>query len=184
MLTEDREPIALEGDTRITEDGDSRVTDGASFIDVAEAEVVRPHIPASGWTGRLSPEERVQVIKTLAPIAQRELQALIDGVAEQRFNDDPTQEALEQLKRLHSALGQLIEAANQGKPIDQLLAAFGQNCDKLFSLLKQGTNVVVAAPAMTFGMVKLLAALCGTSIDGALVGSVCSDALHADRQED
>ena len=88
ITTEDGEPIELEGEARVTEDGDYRVAaDGAvrvtedaerggseavSFGDAVEAEVVRPSIPASGWTGRLSQAERVQVIKSLAPVAQSE----------------------------------------------------------------------------------------------------------------
>jgi hypothetical protein len=148
------------------------------FGDRAEAEIVRPTIPASGWTGRLNQEERVQVIKTLGPIAQGELQVLIDRVADQRFNDELTQDALEQLRQLHKVLGQLIAAADHGKPLDELLAAFGQNRDKLFSQLKQGANVVIAAPALTFGMVKLLAALCGTAIDGGLVAGVYATMLY------
>jgi hypothetical protein len=149
-----------------------------SFGDIAEADVVRAAIPASGWTGTLSQEERLEVVKTLAPVAKIEIQALIDRVADQRFNDDLTHDALEQLKRLHDLLGQLIQAADQGKPLDQLLAAFGQDRDKFFSLLKQGANVVIAAPALTFGMVKLLAALCGAPIDGGLVAGVYATMLY------
>jgi hypothetical protein len=74
---------------------------------------------ASAWTGVQTPLQQVRAIKTLVPVAQAAVGSLIAHLETPNHNGaPPLQEvefALEQLKKLHGALGHLLEVVEDGK---------------------------------------------------------------------
>ncbi len=73
----------------------------------------------NAWTGIQGSIQQTKAIKTLIPVAQATIQVLIDHLERPSHNGGPpldeVQGAIEQLRSLHRALGQLLDAADEGK---------------------------------------------------------------------
>ncbi|MEG3166485.1 hypothetical protein U1701_18045 [Sphingomonas sp. PB2P19] len=82
-------------------------------------------ISSASWTGRPSLREQGAVVRALAPVALEAVQRLIDDEVRSRDNGGPVDAdravALEQLKSLHRALGELITSAEASWPLDPVL---------------------------------------------------------------
>lgn len=82
-------------------------------------------ISSAGWTGRPSMREQAAVIHALAPVALEAVQRLIDDEERARDNGGPVDAdraiALQQLKALHVALGDLISAVEHSRPLEPAL---------------------------------------------------------------
>ena len=74
---------------------------------------------ASAWTGVQSTAQRAQAILTLIPVAQAAVGSLIDHLEKPSHNGGPPLDevefALERLRKLHAALGNLLIAVQDGK---------------------------------------------------------------------
>lgn len=74
---------------------------------------------ASAWTGIPSGPQRVRAIQTLIPVAQAAVGCLIDHLERPGHNGGPpldeVETALKNLRALHTALGKLLEIADEGK---------------------------------------------------------------------
>lgn len=74
------------------------------------------------WTGRPSLREQATVIQALAPVALEAIRRLIDDEELACDNGGPVDAdravALQQLKALHRALGDLIAAVSHGRPLE------------------------------------------------------------------
>lgn len=81
--------------------------------------VDRDAVESSDWTGILSARQRLSVVKTLIPPALEALEGLIHNLESPRHNGGPPleedEELLNCLKSLHSALGEVLTLAEQGK---------------------------------------------------------------------
>ncbi len=79
---------------------------------------------STAWTGASKPSDRIGAVKSLIPIALHAVDHLIASLETPRHNGGPpldgTQEALENLRLLHKALGDLLNAADEGKLTDTL----------------------------------------------------------------
>lgn len=96
------------------------VSERLAASDHADAEVVRkPGYDASTWTGASGPAERVLAVKTLMPVAQNAVEQLMILLATPGHNGGPpldeVEEALDELRQLHAALGVLLAAADDGR---------------------------------------------------------------------
>jgi hypothetical protein len=82
-------------------------------------------VSSASWTGRASPGQQAAVVRALAPAALAAIERLIQEEERLLDNGGPVepdrQEALVHLKALHSALGELIELVEHGKPLDAAL---------------------------------------------------------------
>lgn len=100
-------------------------------------------VASSGWTGRASPREQAAVIQALAPVALEAVRRLIDDEERTRDNGGPVDAdravALQQLKALHEALGELIASVEHGRPIAPVL--------KRLHSIKQEAKVAVGKAA-------------------------------------
>ncbi|WCP71534.1 hypothetical protein [Sphingomonas hankookensis] len=74
---------------------------------------------SSAWTGAISPAERTIAVKTLLPVAIAAVDQLIDTLETPGHNGGPprdeTVEAIANLRALHTALGELLTAADEGR---------------------------------------------------------------------
>lgn len=103
---------------------------------IAEADRVDPIMPvpsfyfsadppydSSAWTGATKPAARLAAVKTLLPVARAAVQRLIESLDAPGHNGGPpmdgTVEAIESLRSLHVLLGEIIQAADDGK-LDQV----------------------------------------------------------------
>jgi len=79
-------------------------------------------VSSATWTGRPSLREHAAVIQALVPVALEAVQRLIDDEELARDNGGPVDAdraiALQQLKALHYALGDLIAAVGQGRSLE------------------------------------------------------------------
>ena len=84
----------------------------------------RPDASAGAWTGIESGIERVRAVKSLLPLAQSAVEGLIAALSAPNANGAPLldqhEEAIENLRSLHQALGSLLEAADCGHLDDEL----------------------------------------------------------------
>ena len=82
-------------------------------------------IDAAAWTGRRSPPHYAAIVQALAPVALEAVQRLIDDEERALGNGGPVDAdraiALEQLRALHHALGDLIAAIEQERPVAAVL---------------------------------------------------------------
>lgn len=135
---------------------------------------------ASSWTGRRTMREQVAIVRELSPVALREVDALADLVESKRFNDPITAEAIECLRELHTQLGELIAAVDRGAMTRQAVEAIEANRQRLTHYLTEGAKLTMVAPAMTFGIMHLLAWLTGVPIDSTLISTIYGTIVGAD----
>lgn len=78
-----------------------------------------PRYDASAWTGAKKPAERLVAVKTLIPVAQAAVEQLIASLEMPNHNGAPqldeVEEAIIQLRGLHTALGEVLQAAEDGR---------------------------------------------------------------------
>lgn len=77
---------------------------------------------SSAWTGAIKGSDRVKAVKTLLPIAQNAVEHLIAALEAPGHNGGPPLDeaaaAIECLRQLHRALGEMLIAADEGKLSD------------------------------------------------------------------
>jgi hypothetical protein len=135
---------------------------------------------ASSWTGIRTMREQVAIVRGLAPVALGEIDALADLIESKRFNDPLTADAVLCLRDLHRQLGELIDAIDRGNMTRSAVEAIETNREKLTHYVKQGAKLTMVAPAMTFGIMHLLAWLSGVPIDSTIVSTVYGSVVGAD----
>lgn len=135
---------------------------------------------ASAWTGRRTIREQVLLVRELAPMVVREIDDLANLIDRQRFNDPVTGDAIQCLRELHAQLGELIDAVDGGRLTREAVEAIERNRKRLLHLVKEGAKLTLVAPAMTFGIMHLLAWLTGVEVDSTLVSSVFGTVVAAD----
>lgn len=73
----------------------------------------------SDWTGIASPSQRLAAARQLLPIAQGSVERLIQTLSEPSHNGGPPlderHEAIENLRKLHAALGSVLDAVEGGR---------------------------------------------------------------------
>ncbi|MCG7364373.1 hypothetical protein MHZ93_24265 [Roseomonas sp. ACRSG] len=137
-------------------------------------------VSSSSWTGRRTLGEQIQVVRSLTPLALAEIDALANLVEAHRFNDPVTADAVKCLRELHTQLGELLAAVDGGGSLTiAAVAAIEANRSKLIGYLQEGAKVAVVAPAMTLGVVHILAALSGITADSTMFSSVYAAILGA-----
>jgi hypothetical protein len=135
---------------------------------------------ASSWTGRRTIREQVAIVRGLAPLALGEIDELATLVENKRFNDPITADAIQCLRDLHSQLGELISAIDRGNMTKAMVEAIEANREKLAHYIKEGAKLTAVAPAMTFGIMHILAWLTGVPIDSTLASTVFGAIVGAD----
>jgi hypothetical protein len=127
---------------------------------------------ASSWTGRRTIREQVAIVRGLAPVALREIDELASIVANKRFNDPVTADAVQCLRDLHQQLGELISAIDRGGMTRSAVEAIEANRQKLAHYIMEGAKLTLVAPTMTFGIMHVLAWMTGVPVDSTLVSTV------------
>jgi hypothetical protein len=135
---------------------------------------------ASSWTGKRTLGEQVAVVRGLAPVALAELDALATAIENKRFNDPITADAVATLRELHRQIGELLDAVDRGQLTRQAVEAIERNRTKLTGLILEGAKLGVVAPAMTFGIMHMLAWLSGVPVDSTMVTAVYGTIVGAD----
>lgn len=102
------------------------IAERAELFGVADPQP--PGYNSAAWTGATTPSERMVAVKTLIPIALNAVDHLIALLEAPGHNGGPpldgTTEAIENLRALHGALGQLLIAAEEGNLIDVAHSGF------------------------------------------------------------
>ena len=135
---------------------------------------------ASSWTGRRTIREQVAIVRGVAPVALREIDELASIVESKRFNDPITADAVQCLRELHGQLGELIAAIDRGSMTRQAVEAIEGNRQRLAHYIREGAKLAVVAPAMTFGVMHVLAWITGVPVDSTLVATVFGAIVGAD----
>lgn len=135
---------------------------------------------ASSWTGRRTIKEQVAIVRSLAPVALREIDELASIVESKRFNDPITADAVQCLREIHRELGELISAIDRGAMTREAVEAIEANRQRLIHYIGEGAKLTMVAPTMTFGIMHVLAWLTGVPIDTTLVSSVFGSIVAAD----
>lgn len=77
-----------------------------------------PPYPSSSWTGAIRPIDRIIATKTMLPVAQGAIEQLIAALNSPGHNGGPpldgVEDAVRDLRALHSALGEVLAAADNG----------------------------------------------------------------------
>lgn len=114
-------------------------------------------ISAASWTGRRTRAQQAKIVLALAPDAMEGVQMLLQEQEQALHNGGPVdpeqEEAIAALKRLHSALGELIQLAETGQPLEGQLRR-----------LRQIKNAVFKWSAETYGLTVTGTPLVSSSI--------------------
>jgi hypothetical protein len=135
---------------------------------------------ASSWTGRRTIREQVAIVRGLGPVALREIDELASLIESKRFNDPITADAVQCLRELHKQLGELISAIDCGSMSREAIERIEENRQNITRYVKEGAKLTVVAPAMTFGIMHILAWVTGVPIDSTLVSTVFGAVVGAD----
>lgn len=73
-----------------------------------------------------------------------------------------------------------MDAVDRGNLTRKAVEAIEENREKLTYYIKQGAKLTMVAPAMTFGIMHLLAWLSGVPIDSTIVSTVYGSVVGAD----
>lgn len=135
---------------------------------------------ASSWTGRRTLREQVAVVRGLAPLALTEIDELASLIENKRFNDPVTADAIQCLRELHRQLGELIAAIDRGQMTRIAVEEIEANRQKLVHYVSEGAKLTVVAPAMTFGIMHILAWVTGVPVDSTLISTVFGTIVGAE----
>lgn len=135
---------------------------------------------ASSWTGRRTIREQVAIVRGLGPVALREIDELASIVENKRFNDPITADAIQCLRELHQQLGELIAAIDRGAMTRDAVEAIEANRQKLVHYIGEGAKLTLVAPAMTFGIMHVLAWMTGVPVDSTMASTVFASIVGAD----
>jgi hypothetical protein len=142
---------------------------------VADADNL-PSYQSSFWTGDFSVEDRARILREQVPAVMAEIDLLASMITEHRYNDPDSERGLQLLRGLHADLGLLIEAL--GNDLDpSVFREIVRKNEELINLLRSGAKFYAVAPAMTFGVVYILSALFGVTVDTTLVSTVFGSAV-------
>lgn len=137
-------------------------------------------IKSSGWTGRRPLKEQIRIVLGIAPTTRQSIAQLIEIVEEKRFNDPATDEALQALRDLHTALGELIDRAESNRPMEEVFAAVEGHKGRLVSAVREGAQIMVTAPALAVGASYMLSLLSGFPVSDAMLSTLCATMMGKD----
>lgn len=123
----------------------SRAERGAKVAETFEALIDRiegrskPPLVASSWTGRRTLKQQAQIVLAVGPHAFEAAEMLLEEQEGPLHNvlraggpvDADRLDAINKLRELHTALGELLELAQQGKPVTDQLRRVRAGKDKL-----------------------------------------------------
>jgi hypothetical protein len=152
-----------------------------------------PKVRSSEWTGRRDASQQARVVLALAPQALFGVEMLLQEQERPLHNGgpvDPEQlRAIESLRELHSALGELIRLAEANSPLDTQLKTVRNVKDAAFrwaaetyELTVAGSPLMTASTVMGCGVMLLVNALTKGSMEaGATMGggAMAAHALYA-----
>lgn len=145
-------------------------------------------IRSSRWTGRASHREHAAVVAALAPVALEALDRLIGDEERARDNGGPVdtdrEVALQQLRSLHRALGELIGAVEQDRPLEPALRRLRSIKQEATAALGRAAAAlpVTTSALIAFGSVVGIAELFGAGgivavTAGGVAGNSVKDAM-------
>jgi|GEM_PF-3910284 len=133
---------------------------------------------SSSWTGRRTVQDQLAVIRAYGPIAVQGAECLIEALEDARLNDPDAKEALQSLRDLHIALGELIATVEAGLPTERAWRLFERNKAKLNATMRGSIQAFVVAPVTAFGVAVVLSLLSGEEVSGEML-AILSAALMA-----
>jgi hypothetical protein len=142
---------------------------------------------SSAWTGKRSAAEISRSIQRMVPVMQRALQMIIEEEGHRLHNlpaDAIEWQALEELRQLHAELGELLRAAETGRPLpDRLkraLASAGRTfrVSQRYGIVVRGLEVGALSIVPAYAFVKAMELLSGqpappeseAAISAAIIG--------------
>ncbi len=145
-------------------------------------------IRSAGWTGRPSRRHYAAVVQALAPVALEAVERLIADEERTRGNGGPVDAdrivALQQLKALHAALGDLIQSVEQDRPLAPVVRRLQsiQHATKIAIGRATAALPVTSAALAAFGtVVGITEVFTGSMVvsiaAGGLAGATMKDAF-------
>lgn len=132
-------------------------------------------VTSASWTGTEGRAARLQMVRGLLPLARNAVDSLISTLSEPNANGGPIldsrAEAIEELRKLHRALGDLITAVDNGHLDDEL----GENLQA--EVARFGKRVARSLrddpmPYLSSALLLGLFAACGIPDVGAYLGGI------------
>jgi hypothetical protein len=147
-----------------------------------------PSTESSSWTGRLSPSQQARIVRALAAPALEVVDRLIAEQERALDNGGPIDadqaQALQDLRDLHAALGELIRLVDAARPIEGVLGRLAEIKDRAIRGLTQnlgadaaalpGTISTVMVGLTTIGITQLLT---GNEVAAAAMGGMAASAF-------
>jgi hypothetical protein len=144
------------------------------FLDMLREPRSEP-VDSAVWTGQEGRTAKLKLVRGLLPLAQNAVESMITTLSEPNANGAPLLdsrvEAIEELRKLHHALGELLSAVDSGHLDDEL----GQNLQAEVARFAKRTAKALRDDPMPYLSSALLLGLftaCGIPGLGAYLGGV------------
>lgn len=163
-------PVDFSGEAPPDPPGPDRELFEAPPVDMPDATSHRYY--TADWTGRASLSERVFRVAAVGPTLAVDLSRLVELAEQEKRNTDEWHEALDRLRRLRSALDSLILDAEAANPSEHAFEVAEAALSRVSAYADQYGSLFIGAPALTYGIVHLLAWMFDKPIDTTLVSAV------------
>ena len=135
-------------------------------------------ILAKSWTGIESPVERLRIVRHLLPLAQAAVEGMIATLSDTGGNGAPLldekEEAVDNLRKLHSALGNLLAAAESGHLDDALGQGFAAEAARYAKRTAKALRDD-PMPYVASGLLNGVLAVCGLPGIGGFLGGIAQN---------
>lgn len=138
----------------------------------------RPGVDPSAWTGVTSREERLVAVRTLLPLGQAAVEGMIEALSDTGGNGAPLlderEEAVGYLRRLHTALGDLLAAADSGQLDDELGQGLAAEAAR-YAMRAAKALRDDPMPYVASGLLNGILTVCGFPLVGSFLGGIAQN---------
>jgi hypothetical protein len=159
----------------------AEIPEAAALGDPAATEMVRRVVPSAstvihsvGWTGLQTPEHQIKIVAAYAPIAGMAAQQLAEAIEARKLNEPEAVDALENIKALHWAIGELIAAAEEERLSRKLWKQYEATREKALDALFSYPQAFLSAPVAAVAMAHMLSFVSGYPITEQMVTTLCA----------
>lgn len=142
---------------------------------------------SSDWTGVQTRSSRLKAVRNLIPLAQAAVEGMIAALSDTGGNHAPLlderQEAVDNLRKLHAALGNLLAAADAGHLDDDLGAGFAAESARYAKRAAKALRDD-PMPYVASGLLHSVLWMCGVPGVGVFLGGIAQNIRRnvADRE--
>jgi len=130
---------------------------------------------SGSWTGTPTIRDRLVTVRNIGTVALQGVNELIQRIGDARINNPEAEVAIDELRALRDALTELINAAEQGRPIDQALSVVDKWRVKAVGNMRRYAEIYALGLPTAIGVTYLLEAIFSNDpVAFGVAGTLCA----------